>query len=301
MDTITIVVKQTIVMFLLMGLGYVLFKKGKITKDGSRDMASLLVNVIIPVVIVNSFITEFSKQKALELLVCTGLALLVLGISVIVSGFIFKKSPIDNFATSFSNPGFFGIPLTLAALGSGAVFYITPFIAAINIMQVTYGVRLLAGKRKMEWKKILFNPIIISVFAGVAVFLLKIPVPEIIQTPLGYLGALNTPVAMLVMGVYLAQADVKTMFNSKQLYRTCLTRLFLIPILTLGALVLIPVSNEIRLALLIVSACPVGANVAVYAQLSDADYPYAVKTVVLSTMLCIVSLPVLLMIAGFVF
>lgn len=63
----------------------------------------------------------------------------------------------------------------------------------------------------------------------------------------------------------------------------------------------IPTSNEIRLAFLIISACPVGANVAVYAQLNNADYPYAVKTVVLSTLLCIVSLPVLLMIAEALF
>ena len=298
METVSIVVNQTLVMFLLIGVGYILFKSGKISQNGSKDMASMLVTVVIPAVIINSFSTNYTQEKAQALLLCTALASVVLIISLVISHILFKKDAIGDFASAFSNPGFFGIPLVQAALGNDAVLYITPFIVGINILQFTYGVGLMSNKKgSIEWKKFAKNPIFLSTIVGIFFFLLPVNLPSIITKPLNNLANLNAPLAMMVMGVYLAQTDLKSLFCSIQLDIISFSRLILIPIVVLATLYLIPASNEIRTALLIAGACPVGANVAVYAQLNHKDYAYAVKTVVLSTLLCIISLPLTLALA----
>ncbi len=300
METVKIVTEQTLVMFLLIATGYVLFRSKKITLAGSRDMASLMVTIVIPAVIINSFSSPYSPQKAKALVLCILLSALLLAVSLIVSHLFFRGHAIDDFASGFSNPGFFGIPLVQAAFGSEAVFYITPFIVGINVLQFTYGVRLMAKEKSPDWKQFARNPIFLSAVIGVLLFFLPIELPGAISSPLNYVANLNAPLAMIVMGVYLAQTDFRSLFTSPRLYGVCASRLLLIPLLSLLAFSLIPAGYEIRSALLIAAACPVGANVAVYAQLNGGDYAYAVKTVVLSTLFCILTLPVVLTISQFI-
>uniref|UniRef100_UPI00405658D5 AEC family transporter n=1 Tax=Acetatifactor sp. TaxID=1872090 RepID=UPI00405658D5 len=108
-------------------------------------------------------------------------------------------------------------------------------------------------------------------------------------------AGLNTPVAMLVSGVYLAKVNGKAMITSRKLYALTVARLCVIPLISAAILCLLPGNfYELKVCLLIASACPVGSNVAVYAQLHNKDYVYAVETVVLSTLFSIVSIPVLL-------
>ena len=126
--------------------------------------------------------------------------------------------------------------------------------------------------------------------------------PDVITGTMSGIAAVNSPIAMLVMGVYLAQADMKTLWTDKRLYFVSLVRLVIISLLTLLVFwvlnTFIPAFNEDTLmALLIPSIAPVGANVAVYAQLHNKDYVYASKAVVLSTLLSLVSMPLIVLLA----
>ena len=97
---------------------------------------------------------------------------------------------------------------------------------------------------------------------------------------------------MFTVGIYLAQTDIVKMFQKIQLYKISFVRLLLIPLAAMVILMLIPAQyNDMKTAILIASACPVGSNIAVYAQLHDKDYPYAVETVVVSTLFSIVTVP----------
>ena len=109
---------------------------------------------------------------------------------------------------------------------------------------------------------------------------------------------MNAPAAMIILGVYLAQVRFSDIFTDVKLYLVSGVRLLLIPILTV-----IPLSlfyhryHDICLALVIAASAPVGANVAVYAQKLEKNYTYAVKMVCLSTIISIVTLPVLVLAA----
>ena len=193
-----------------------------------------------------------------------------------------------------------GLPLIQALLGSEAVIYSAPFIALLNFLQWTYGVSVLTGQKGgLTLRKTVTNPILLSLAAGLACFYLRITLPGVLSTTVSSVAAMNSPAAMIILGVYLAQTDLRSLFTAPRLYANAAVRLLLIPGLTLALFGLLPASlREARLALLIAASAPVGANVAVYAQLNHLDYTYASKSVCLSTLLSIGTLPLVIALAG---
>ena len=147
MTIFILLIKKLIVMFIFMMVGAFLFRKSLITEEGSKSFGNLLIYLILPCVIVNSFLTERTGQRIKDLLLCLCLSILILSFSIMIARLMFQKDPIGHFAAAFSNPGFFGIPLISAVLGEGAVFYVAPFIACLNILQWTYGVSVLKEKK----------------------------------------------------------------------------------------------------------------------------------------------------------
>ncbi len=304
MEIARIVALQTLVMFLYMLIGYVLFKTGKLTVNGSKDIATLLVWLIIPVVMINSFCVECTPERTRQLLYCFLLGFLAEGIGILIGRLLFRRSPIDHFAAAFSNVGFMGIPLVQAALGQEAVFFLIGILAMLNILQWVYGVRVLTnGKVGTGVKGIILNPLVLSAIIGLILYFTGLgpKLPGIVRTTITGICALNTPLPMLVLGCYLAQADLKKLLTTPRLYVLSAVRLLLVPAVTLLVFWPLPIPVPIKLTVFIAASTPVGANVAVYSQIHGLDYPYACQTVVLSTLLSIITMPLVLMAASFVF
>ena len=288
-----ILVEKLLLMFLFMLIGVVLYKKKIITEAGSESLASLLIHLVLPCVILNGFLVESSKERIYGLLISIAVSVVSLGISILIARLCFKKDPIGHFAAAFSNPGFFGIPLILSVLGSECIFYVAPFIACLNILQWTYGVSVLKGeKATVNLKKIVTSPFMISFLLGLILFFSRLPVPEVVGSVISTSAGLNTPIAMIVSGIYLAKANLKEMFTKAEFYKISLVRLLLIPAVSCLVFCLIPEHfADVRMSLFLAVACPVGSNVAVYAQLHKKNYIYAVQTVVLSTILSMITIP----------
>lgn len=181
------------------------------------------------------------------------------------------------------------------------MIFIAPFILLLNLLQWTYGVCVLRREKpRFTIAALLINPMSISSLIGVILFLagLGTHLPTAVQSVLNGIGALNTPLAMMILGIYFAQEDLRTLFTVPAVYRLCAVRLLLVPIASLALLLLIPAHTGLRLALLIAASAPIGANVAVYAQIHGGDYAYASKTVVLSTLFSLVTLPALTTLAS---
>ena len=292
---VLVLAKQILEMFLLAGVGYLLFRAGKISGEGSRTLGNILIYVSLPAVIINGFLVERTLEHVSGILLSMAGALALILVSVLISHFIFRSNPIGAFAAAFSNPGFFGIPLVIASLGKEYVFYAACFIAFLNIGQWTYGVSRLTGqplRQGFALKKLIRAPFVIAITVGLMLFATQLPLPGILKDGLSAAAGLNTPLAMFTVGIYLAQTDLKKMLKDRSLYAVSAVRLLLIPLAALGILSLFPANlNGMKTVLLIAAACPVGSNVAVYAQLHGKDYPYAVETVVISTALSLATIP----------
>ena len=285
--------KQVLIMFLLSGIGFLMFRTKKISMDGSKSIGNILIFLSLPCVIINGFQVERTTDTLTGLGLSALAAAVILAVCIVVSRLFFKKDPIAGFASAFSNPGFFGVPLIVSSLSQGAVFYVAAFIAFLNLLQWTYGVAIMTGEKKgLSFKKVITAPFMIAIMIGLFFFLSGLKMPEMAKSVVSFIANLNTPLAMFTVGIYLAQTDLPAMIRRGKLYAVSVVRLLVIPAISLLLLSLIPASQmDLKLAILIAVACPVGSNVAVYAQLHNKDYTYAVETVVISTLLSIITIP----------
>lgn len=301
MNIVHLLIQQNLIMFIYLLIGYYLFHKKLVSREGSADIGKILLHVIIPATIVKSYCTNLAKESLIGLVVSFTAALAALILSIFITRICFKREDgLERFGVAFSNAGFIGIPLVQATLGSQATFYAASFVALLNIMQWTYGVFVMTGDcSAISWKKIRTNPIVLGFLSGIIVFLLPIELPNIVAGTLETLAAMNGPLAMMVLGIYLAQVPFQSIFTEWDIYKSTLIRLLLIPLLTIPLFMWLPeVYNEIKLTIVIVAAAPVGSNVAIFAQLYDKNYQKAVKEICMSTLFCIVTLPLVVGVAN---
>ena len=292
---ISILLRQIAIMALLAAVGVYLSRKGFLSPQGTKDLGAILLRVIIPCVIVKSYITEFSRERLLELALSAGLALIGFILAMVISYLVFgKRRRLENFAASFCNAGFIGIPLAQAIIGEEGVFYIAASVALLNLFQWTYGVYIMADRKDaISAKTIAKNPVVIAIVIGVVLFVSQIPVPGIVTSTLGYIAGMNTPIAMILMGTYLAKLPLKKLLD-KRAYGCVLFRLVITPAVILLVFWVLPVSNaDIALAAFLAAATPVGVNICVFAQQYDCDYEFSVVTVCLSTLLSVITVPLL--------
>lgn len=303
MDFIILLLKQNILMFLYLLIGYFLFRKKLIGISGSADIGRMLLHIVMPAAILKAYMTSYTPERLIGLVLSFLAALLALLLAIFISRIFFKKEQaIERFGAAFSNAGFIGIPLVQMTLGEEAVFYISSFVALLNILQWTYGVFILTGGRNtFSFQKLRTNPVILSFLGGLLLFFLPVRLPDLLTGMIGSLAAMNGPLAMIVLGTYLAQVSPGSLFKERLAYRSSFVRLILIPVLTIILLGFFPAEyHTLKLAVLIAASAPIGSNVAIFAQLYGQDYTRAVKEVCLSTLLCMITLPLITGLADYI-
>mgnify|MGYP002511630714 FL=1 len=303
MEIVVLLLRQNLVMLVYMMIGYYLYKKKLVSAGGSADIGRILLYIVMPAAILKSYLADFSRERLEGLFVSFLAALLSLLLSIAAARIAFSKEQgIERFGAAFSNAGFIGIPLVQMTLGEDAVFYVSSYVALLNILQWTYGLVTITGDRSLiSVKRLRTNPILLSFLAGIALFLLPVSLPETAENVVGTIAAMNGPLAMIVLGVYLGQVPLRSLFSGRVVYRCALVRLIVIPVLTMALLFVFPEKyHMLKLTILIAASAPVGSNVSIFAQLYGQDYMQSVKEVTLSTLLCIITLPLILGIADYV-
>ena len=203
-----VVLGQILLMFLYLIIGYVLYRTGLITQEGSKALAHLLLYCVLPCVVLKSFCIEYSAKGAVELAVSIAAGAGVLLLSMAVSWLFFRKDPMAQIGVAFSNAGFIGLPLVTAVLGGEAVFYAAGFVALLNALQWTYGQAKLSGDKKyIQLGAVLKNPLVLSLLGGVVLYFCRIPVPQFLRTPMGAIAGMNAPLAMIVLAILTIALD----------------------------------------------------------------------------------------------
>ena len=212
------------------------------------------------------------------------------------------RQRISQMGIMISNMGFMGIPLVQVVLGEEYVFYVSACIAAQIPITFTYGIWLISqDKGEVSPKRILSNPAIIAVFVGVALFFASIELDGITKATASGLSGLNTGLAMIVLGSYLAQADLRGILRNKNLYLTHFIRLVVVPLIIVAILWVMPLSTPIKLTLLIAFAAPSGTVAAIFPQMFNKDYRFGAGLVSSSTLLSLLTMPIMLSIGLMVF
>ena len=303
MEVLSVVVTQIVIMFLLMAVGYVLYKLGIISNKGNQEMSNILVRVVIPCAILKAYMTTFTAQKAIDL----GMSFLLVGIAFLVAIITARlicrrKSRVDEFGVIISNAGFIGIPLVQAVLGSEAVFYMSAYMVALNIVMWTYGLYILSeDKACLKPRKILINPVVIASALGLILFLVPFQMPEVISQSIGAISGMLTPLAMIVSGVYLAQTELKKVFLNRSIYLASFTGLIIIPLILIVALIWVPSEfSDVRMTIFIGAAVPSGSVLPIFAHMAGKSEARGVQLLCQSTLLSLITLPLMVWLASMV-
>lgn len=298
MDAFLSVILEVAVILILILVGYFTVKKGMFTKESLGSITSFLLYIVTPCLIVSSFLSaESGKLDGWTLLLAAVLPALSIVISIAVSYLFFRREPLGRrrvlrFSTVFCNVGFMGIPLVEGIVGSEGVLYGSFFIAVFNIFCWTYGYVMMGGG-KVRLKALLLNPGVIGIVIGLPLYLLDVPVPALFVEPVELISALNTPLAMIVVGGYIAQVKLRAFVSDLAVYKMAVLRLVVAPLLYLALVWLLRPDETLLMSTVIQAATPVAANCVLFAVQYDSDAELASKSVAVSTALSVVTIPLL--------
>ena len=298
MDAFLSVILEVAVILILIVVGYFTVKKGMFTKESLGSITSFLLYIVTPCLIVSSFLSaESGKLDGWTLLLAAVLPALSIVISIALTYLFFRREPLGRrrvlrFSTVFRNVGFMGIPLVEGIVGSEGVLYGSFFIAVFNIFCWTYGYVMMGGG-KVRLKALLLNPGVIGIVIGLPLYLLDVPVPALFVEPVELISALNTPLAMIVVGGYIAQVKLRAFVSDLAVYKMAVLRLVVAPLLYLALVWLLRPDETLLMSTVIQAATPVAANCVLFAVQYDSDAELASKSVAVSTALSVVTIPLL--------
>lgn len=302
LTSVLTVVERVLILFLMIAAGYICGKRGTVTKRGAQQLTSILLYVVTPMIIISSLQNMIGQVSLGNLLTAGGLAILCMGISILTSMLFFRKSlnerkKVLRFAAAYSNCGFMGLPLAQAVLGDAGVAYASMFMVAFNLLVWTHGYASMSSTRSLNWRRIVVNPGLIGFAIGLPLFVFSIRLPELLLLPVSSLASMNTPLAMIVIGSYVARVNLKEIFQDAQLYLLSGIRLLLIPLLSFAVLLPLDVDKTVATCVLILSAAPTGANTVMFAAQFGGDAKLASKAVTFTTLLSMFTLPFFILLA----
>lgn len=291
--------------FVLMSVGYVLFKIRIMDADFNKKLTNFVLRVTMPCMIVSSVFSASSDRDIKKVLFVFLIAIImyfslpVIGMLIArVMGCKVENRGIYVFMTIFTNTGFMGFPVIESILGKEALFYTAIFNMIFNIFLYTVGVKAInhpekAGN-KTDIKKILLHPGVVSAVIAIILYFSMVQLPDLITGPVTQIGNLTPTLAMLLMGASLAKVPVKKVFNEPRVYVFIAIKQILLPILSWLLIKNVISDPVIQLITLTMISLPIANSVVMFTIEYDRNEELAAKNVFLSTVASIVLLPLVL-------
>ena len=300
MELAWICAQQVAVLFLLIGAGALGVKMGWLKAEGRQMLSSLLVNLVVPAMIVNSYRMEFSMEILRNLLAAFGLSVLAILMGTVLTLLLTarqkdSRAHIFRFACVFSNAAYMGFPLISALFGSEGLLYASAYVTVFNVLLWTLGYSMVSGSSdpKKVAQSLLHCPAIYAIVVGLAIYLLQIPLPDLIVQPMELLGDMNTPLSMLITGMLIASGDLHRTLTDQHIWKLTVVRMLFIPVLTIAAFAALGLFRYgmVTQVIVLLECCPAASITSVFAVQFHHDEQFAAGSVVLTTLLSIVFLP----------
>jgi hypothetical protein len=285
-----------------MVMGFILVKSKRLDAKDSIVLSRLSLYLIMPCVIIGAFQIEFNEQVRSGMMFAFAAALLFQIVPIVIgrgSRKLCHWNEVEEASIIYSNSGNLVIPIVTSVLGEEWVIYASAFVAIQLFFLWSHGVSMFEDGRKIDFKKMLLNINMISVLVGVVLLLTGIRLPDVVNEACDSVGAMLGPVAMLITGMLAAEMDVKRIIANTRIYLVLFLRLLLCPmvILLLIALTHAKAWNTqgeyLLLIAFLASATPAASTITQFAQVYDKDAEYAGAINIITTIGCIVTMPVL--------
>lgn len=290
-------------LFIVMVLGFILVKAKLVKSEDGAVLSKLSLYLFMPAVIINAFNVEITKDTVKGLMIAFLIAILI-HILLLISDRILKKyfkaTNVERASVMYSNAGNLIVPIVTYVLGEEWLIYSSAYLITQIVFLWTHGVSLFSDQ-KTSIKKILLNVNVIAVFIGFIMMILNVRLPSFVGEIASSLGAMLAPAGMIIAGMLAATVDFKSVMKNKRLYLVTFGRLVLCPVIIMllmkGVLTVIKIPNVNTIVLIsyLASITPTAATVMQFAQLygKDADYATAINAV--TTIGCIITMPLLML------
>lgn len=320
--SIEIVLQQMIIIFILIMTGATLFRKSMLSTDSSKQISGLITNLCNPALLICSAFTDEPKVSNRELLVGALIMILAYAVLIICSYLIpyilripGEKHYAYHLLTIYGNVGFIGIPLASAVLGPSSLIYVSLNNLIYSILIYTHGISTIknaaarAGKdttasdRTKKQTENLFSRLLstfknfinvgtISALLTIILYVSDIQVPVLFSDTLDYIGRSTTFLSMLVLGVSVAQMPIKDIFSNKKLYLYAGIRLLVLPIVCILLFQLVTDNPLLISTAALMLSVPAGNMPLIFSQKYGLDSPTIAKGIILSTLLSLLTIPV---------
>lgn len=295
------VMENVISLFLIIFVGIYGVKKGIINEEVEKGLRNLLLKITLPLLVVSSFSLSFEDDMMQNVLKSFLYSFIAFIIAIIVS-YIFliffkdkEKGRVLQFANVFSNCGFIGFPIIESIFGGEGVIYTSIFNMFFSIFLWSYGVILYSDKlEKKDIKNILLNPGIIAVYIGLPLLIFRIQLPNSIYNTLKTVGSMTTPISMIIVGCVLSKVKLRDALKDWTIYYSALLKLIIMPISIFIFGKIIKDDSVVMKTMVILQAMPAATMTSIFAENFNKQKEYAAIIVLITTLLSLITFPIIL-------
>lgn len=298
------IIKSVISLFLMIMIGVYGHKRKIISSQMNTGLTDILIQIALPIMIVTSFIFTYDhtlKGNVIKTFYYSFIAYMVM---ILLSYLLLlpigkDKKTILHFANVFPNTGYIGFPILMSIYGPEGVIYGSIFNMFFVIFLWTYGLMLFKSDfkkktLKSEIKKILLNPSILAVIIGLIIMIFRIQLPSALLSSMNSVGSMTGPLSMIIIGGILSEAKIVHYLMDWTIYYGIIIKLLIIPLLIY---ILFLLTNHHSMAIttvILMTAMPASTMTSILAKKFNKKESYAAVLVSLSTILSLLTIPILL-------
>ncbi len=297
-DIVRRMIDTQLLLFLYMLCGYIVSRLNILREDNREVLVRLLMDVVMPMMVLNAFNKLVSPEELraslLVMVIAAAGCFLTWGLGIL----LWRKQPerkkkVLMYATMFSNAGNAGLPVLNLVFGSEGVFFGSMYLIPPRILQWTVGMSFfLKPTRKTLVRKVLLNPMVVVVYIGFLLMAFRWQIPGVFGTAVARLGDMAGPLSMILIGATLSRMRFKALLDPSVLLASAL-RLLVIPVAVALILKAFAVDRMTLDLCVILLAMPIASNTAAMAERYGGDYAFASACVSVSTLLSVVTVPVI--------
>lgn len=299
-----LLMNQIIQLFIMIFMGFIIVKAKLLKAEDSKILSVIVLYLIIPCVIINAFQVDYTPQTVKGLLIALAgsvMTQVILLIVVSILGRVFHLNEVEVASIYYSNSGNLIVPIVTFILGKEWVLYGCVFMSVQLVFIWTHCKKIISRESTYDWRKIVLNINMISIVIGIILFLTRIHLPAIINNTLSAVGSMIGPASMIVTGMLFAGMDFKQIFANKRVYFVSFFRLIIVPVIALFLIKCSQLStfssngNKLMLIVFLAIITPSASTVTQMCQVYENDSQYASAINVVTTLLAIVTMPLMVM------
>lgn len=299
-----LLMNQIIQLFIMIFMGFIIVKAKLLKAEDSKILSVIVLYLIIPYVIINAFQVDYTPQTVKGLLIALAgsvMTQVILLIVVSILGRVFHLNEVEVASIYYSNSGNLIVPIVTFILGKEWVLYGCVFMSVQLVFIWTHCKKIISRESTYDWRKIVLNINMISIAIGIVLFLTRIHLPAIINNTLSAVGSMIGPASMIVTGMLFAGMDFKQIFANKRVYFVSFFRLIIVPVIALFLIKCSQLStfssngNKLMMIVFLAIITPSASTVTQMCQVYGNDSQYASAINVVTTLLAIVTMPLMVM------